>query len=331
FCTLSGELLYVLLDFLQQAHHGQITGVGDRGRTGTVSLPQDFNPNTLEKCLALPRYRFHGHQLNLITLRKLPEEIRNPAIVIRGSHENSFVLVTQLKDHKDRPIIVPVALDRRNKKHMAHQVTSAYGREYFSEYLQEQYLLGNIIAYNEQKADNIFQSRGLSLPKEEIYICFDNSISYTNQNVKGLDKFSERLKIENTWSEYIAQAEKVKERLCCISVNALKQNPVYTEYLKALQDLPSDENYIVSTLIYRKHKETSISLKNVSKSIAELEKDSSEMNQSILNNKYIEQMALMNRNEADCFELELLSKNRTRTANKEISVGRKSDRRACHA
>lgn len=155
---------------------------------GGANLERDIiiNPSTILKCMSTPVERFHGHNLDKDIFKYLIFELRNPAMLLKGSKENTLVAVTDLMDREGRPIIVSVALERRNAHHLANQITSAYGRNDFDEYLRRQVEKGNLIAINKNKANQMFQSAGVQFPLEETLICFDNSIAYTFENVKVL-------------------------------------------------------------------------------------------------------------------------------------------------
>lgn len=145
-----------------------------------------INPKTILKCMSKPDERFHGHDLDKDLFKYLIFEMRNPAMLLKGSKLNTLVAVTDLMDRQGRPIIVSIALGRRNTHHLANQITSAYGRNDFPSYLKRQVELGNLIAINKNKANQMFQSAGVQFPMEETLISFDNSIAYSFENVKVL-------------------------------------------------------------------------------------------------------------------------------------------------
>lgn len=74
-------------------------------------------------------------------------------------------------------------LQTREKHFFVNKITSAYGRRAFEIYLSEQLKLNNIIAVNKNKANEMLQSLGLQSPLEESFICYDDSIAYTLDNV----------------------------------------------------------------------------------------------------------------------------------------------------
>lgn len=145
-----------------------------------------INPKTILKCMSKPDERFHGHDLDKDLFKYLIFEMRNPTMLLKGSKPNTLVAVTDLMDRQGRPIIVSIALGRRNAHHLANQITSAYGRNDFPGYLKRQVELGNLIAINKNKANQMFQSAGVQFPMEETLISFDNSIAYSFENVKVL-------------------------------------------------------------------------------------------------------------------------------------------------
>lgn len=146
-----------------------------------------INPSTIRKCMAKPEERFGescGHDLDKETLRFLVFALRNPVMLLKGSQPDSLVAVTDLIDKEGRPIIVPVALNRRNAWHPVAQIVSVYGRNNFDAYLQNQINKGNLLAINRNKANQMLRSTGVQFPVEESLISFDNSIAYTLENVK---------------------------------------------------------------------------------------------------------------------------------------------------
>lgn len=151
-----------------------------------LRLDMIINPKTILKCMGKPDERFHGHDLDKDLFKYLIFELRNPAMLLKGSKPGTLVAVTDLMDRQGRPIIVSIALNRRNAHHLANQITSAYGRNDFPSYLKRQIELGNLIAINKNKANQMFQSAGVQFPMEETLISFDNSIAYSFDNVKVL-------------------------------------------------------------------------------------------------------------------------------------------------
>ena len=54
-----------------------------------------------------------GHGLSEIQLLEAIDSIKNPVMILRGSAENSLVTITNLKDKKNREIIVAINLNQK--------------------------------------------------------------------------------------------------------------------------------------------------------------------------------------------------------------------------
>lgn len=144
-----------------------------------------INPDTILKCIGSPNEVYHGHELTREIMEQLPNEIRNPALILNGSHTGSLVAVTELKDKENREIIAAIELESRQARIFVNRVTSAYGKDSFAAHInREVNEKHNLLAVNKEKANDMFQSLGLQLPPEETFISFNNSIAYSMANVK---------------------------------------------------------------------------------------------------------------------------------------------------
>ncbi len=110
---------------------------------------------------------YHGlHEL----VKKLPNAIENPLDIIK-SHNNSYVLTTDLSDNQDRSIIVSIKIDGKgyidNIEVDSNVMTSAYGRNNYDTWMQKNLKNGDIVYdidrgyINNKKIVNI---PGLQLP-----------------------------------------------------------------------------------------------------------------------------------------------------------------------
>lgn len=142
-------------------------------------------PRTIAKCMADPEMRYHGHGLTRGILQRIPEELRNPVMIFQGNKDNSLVVITRLKDNKNRGVMVAISMMETEKFKIVNRISSIYGRNNFINYLNAQLQNGNLISANKKEANEMLRSVGLQLPLENTFINFNNSISYTTQNVKG--------------------------------------------------------------------------------------------------------------------------------------------------
>ena len=162
-------------------------------------------PRTIIKCMSSPENHYHGHELDKSIMKQLPKELRNPVMIFKGSHSNSLVAVTELKDKNKDGIIVTVSLNSVERHCVVNRISSIYGKRNIGNYIKNQMVNNNLIACNKEKTDNMFQSLGLQLPPEETFIGYNNSISYTMQNVKGV---SDNVSKINEKNDYINENER---------------------------------------------------------------------------------------------------------------------------
>lgn len=141
-------------------------------------------PRTIAKCMAEADEKYHGHGLSADIMKQLPEQLRNPAMIFKGNKDNSLVAITELKDKENREIMISVKLNEVSGRQEVNRISSAYGRNNMINFLKAQMEQGNLIACNKEKANEMLQSAGLQLPLEETFISFDNSIAYSDENVK---------------------------------------------------------------------------------------------------------------------------------------------------
>lgn len=127
-----------------------------------------------------------GHEIPLEILKKLPEALRSPILIVNGQHPKTLIAITDLKNNQGKYIIVPIALDLRSVDSTANKITSVYGKNNILSYLNKH--SNQILAINKEKADKLFTTIGYQLSKTTSAIYFNNSISYTMQNVKGFEE-----------------------------------------------------------------------------------------------------------------------------------------------
>ena len=123
-----------------------------------------------------------GHDIPAEIIKQLPEALRSPILILKGQHPHTVVALTELKNKEDKNILVPIALDLRSTDSTVNKVTSLYGKNDISHYLNK--YKNDIIAVNEKKAEELFTTIGYQLSKTTSAICYDNSIAYSTQNVK---------------------------------------------------------------------------------------------------------------------------------------------------
>lgn len=125
------------------------------------------------------RKHTEGHNINIDELKKLPDCLRNPIMVLKGKAD-SVIVLTDMKDNDNQYVFVPIALDRQKGK--VNNISTLYGKKNLENYLATH--LSDILAINIKKANltvNIGDQYSKSISGS--VVCFDDSIAYTTVNV----------------------------------------------------------------------------------------------------------------------------------------------------
>lgn len=236
------------------------------GANGDLDLT--IKKSVVDKCLR-PEVRDengrlkgkNGHGLTEEQLLQALNGVKSPAMIIEGSRNGSLIAVTDLKDQQDREIIVAIELNKVSGFQEVNQVSSAYGRENFSDFLDRQMEQGKIIAVNEEKANDLLHSIGKKYPKENTFISFDNSIAYTKGNVKYPEenilentKFHNSVEHERLLPFLNAKAQYHESRLNTLKdkrdtrIAKIEKNEAKINKLSAKADKLEDMNKLLSTL-----------------------------------------------------------------------------------
>lgn len=115
-----------------------------------------------------PRDALHRHRHGLPpeTLKRLPEELERPAVVIEN-RDGCIVCMLDLVDENRQPIVVPIdpgAQDRVSGRGLLNFVLSTYGRERASEYLARAVRLAAILSVDRDALLSLEGKSDLSVP-----------------------------------------------------------------------------------------------------------------------------------------------------------------------
>ena len=112
-----------------------------------------------------------GHGLTTEQIIQAISNIDNPIIVFKGK-EGSLLLITDVRDYKERFIVIAIELKRQEGFEDVVSIRSIYGRDNLDFYIGESIEKGNLLAANKEKADEMLRSIGKSYPKENTFISF---------------------------------------------------------------------------------------------------------------------------------------------------------------
>jgi hypothetical protein len=161
----------------------QLRGTGiEFGKTPKVFSEAEVNtdmalimpPGILQKAM-------EKHGLTKDQLLKAQESIHDPVAILKSSkHENRVVIVTDVLDDEDRPVIIAIVPGSDFHGRETNVIVSAYGRERFSTYMEAN--KGLLFYYNQKKIDGMDQGarkqypRALSVPSGVKYITGGTSV-----------------------------------------------------------------------------------------------------------------------------------------------------------
>ena len=195
------------------------------------NLPLTITKKVIDKCMrpeirdeSGKRLRNSGHFLKEDQIVAALAYIREAVMVLKGSRDNTFVVVTDQKDEKGQEIIVAVETDENIAFKKVNMVASLYGRENFPQYIKANIESNNIIATNIEKANKMLHSIGVDFPKENTFISFDNSIAYTTANVNYPKENT--MKENRTMADLKEQMEYEAQSKVIMDMDALGYEPV---------------------------------------------------------------------------------------------------------
>ncbi len=139
------------------------------------------------------------HTISLDELAKIPSQLNDPILLFKGSVENSFVALTEIKAKNGHDVIVAVHIGKRMGRSVINKITSVYsktddfGNNRINNYVTEQIRKGNLIDASITKAPNWFTASGLQLPHAvQTILDANNSISHsTEKSTKNSKKVSD--------------------------------------------------------------------------------------------------------------------------------------------
>lgn len=130
---------------------------------GATDLPMMMKQSTARKIAFPAGYMGGAHNLGVPALKRLPEQLRDPAAVLRSKTQpDSFVVLTEWNDTNGNPVIIALHLDKQGVVDVTNEVASAYGKNNFAALTGEN---GENVLYtkNNKSIDQILDDR-LQLP-----------------------------------------------------------------------------------------------------------------------------------------------------------------------
>lgn len=164
---------------------------------GANNLPILIRAKKLKKVATHSQNNSHLHGLEVDVIKKLPELIADPVMVMDSlTKDDSVVILTSTIDNENRPIIGAIKFDGKgyidSVRLEANILTSLYGKDNFNDFIQRNINAGTILYWNKEKSQELIEVPGVQFPNKlnslasNIIIrkakAFVNSFSQKNQN-----------------------------------------------------------------------------------------------------------------------------------------------------
>ena len=132
---------------------------------GCEQLPMLYTQKHLKNAILPPDERNHRHGLEIEQIKRLPELLSYPVMIIDSpNRKDSIIVVTSEVDKSDNPIIAsikPTGEGRYEVENVSSNfITSVYGRNNFSEYFRRIVQSDNLLFCDKQKSQAMFERWG---------------------------------------------------------------------------------------------------------------------------------------------------------------------------
>ena len=155
---------------------------------------------TLQNCVnpSTVKMKGHttGHDVPIDIMKQLPELIANPVLVMRGSHPQTIVVITDAIGKDGNNIIIPISLNSKKGFKPVCKVTSAYSKRNLANYITSSLEHKTAILIEREKADTMLRSIECQSFKENTFIDFYLSIPQLPKIVNTQNQNSEKNKEE---------------------------------------------------------------------------------------------------------------------------------------
>lgn len=121
-------------------------------KIGLKNNPITMKQSALNHIIADGSPDSHLHNISIENIKRLPEAISNPLNVLYSNSStkgDSVVVITDLADNSERPIIVSILIDDNgrigNIDFITNSLTSAYGKRDYDDYMKREIEKGNML------------------------------------------------------------------------------------------------------------------------------------------------------------------------------------------
>lgn len=154
---------------------------------GCSQLPMFYTRNHLKKAILPKDRKKHQHGLTVEQIKKIPDELISPAIIMDSLTQNdSIIVVLSDIDSENNPVIASIKPNGQGFYELEMQesnfITSIYGRENFKEFINRAINNNKILFIDKQKSQELFSVLGLEFSKGLNSLDF-NTIIHQSRNI----------------------------------------------------------------------------------------------------------------------------------------------------
>lgn len=183
------------------------------------------------------RYRKNTHYHDLGNMiKKLPEAIQNPVMILKSNRDpanTDIVLVTNLKDQQNRPIIAAVKVNGNGNyagiEIKTNLIASTYSKDNFNNYLQVAVNEKRVLFYDKKRSQELLNTPGVYFPNNIQSLDFGNSIAQYRASVN--NQYTQNSKINSEQSVKYSEREYSYEELTAkpdMKVTEIDDSVTYT-------------------------------------------------------------------------------------------------------
>lgn len=174
-----------LEQWLKGEHKGEYFELGNTPeilkKHGAKNLPIIMSEQVLVKITG------EKHAISIDNIATLPQQIRKPILLFKGSIDNSFVVVTEMKDKSGNEVVCAIHLNKYQQRFRVNRIASLYGKKNIVDYVLSNIDNGNLLDADIRKAPVWFTNRGLQLPKlVQTITDAKQTVSQNSDAVKGI-------------------------------------------------------------------------------------------------------------------------------------------------
>ena len=114
----------------------------------------------------------NGHGLTIQQIIDSLLELDYPTLVFKGTNNNSLLIITEVKDNKNRNIVIAISVNHQENFSFVSSIRSIYGRDNINYYIEENIKKGNLLLLRKEKADKLLHSIEKSYLKENTFISY---------------------------------------------------------------------------------------------------------------------------------------------------------------